>query len=1100
MSNTHPCPTCGAEITSGGLCVACALGDAFAEPGTTGNGSLGRIGGYELIEIIARGGMGIVYRARQSDPAREVALKALPGAELTSNEARQRFRIESQAMAKLEHPHILPVYELGEEDTTPFFTMKLAAGGTLSQRMEAYAGQWRQIAEFIATIADAVQFAHSHGVLHRDLKPGNVLFGEDDTIYVSDFGLAKLVGTDTDLTRTIAMMGTPTYLAPELVNGGKGGASAASDLWSLGVILYELLAGRPPFQAENVAALLRMISEQDPQALIGANAIPRDLAVITFKALAKDPARRYRTAQDLADDLRRWLAGEPIHARPVPLAERAWLWAKRKPAIAALLSLLILTLVGSAVLLVRKNDHLRVIDAERRAQIHSALLEKATAERQSRLPGRRERALALVRDACIYGSSVQARSVAASVLAIRDISFVKASNAIRFTSRAGPPAFTPDLNHYIAMVPDDLIRDKSWKNGALGLWRTSDLEVLKQVPLSDSQTLSNVAISSDARWVSATVGDDKLVIWDMKNERFFTSIESSEWKPAAEFDHTDDSLVAVINGRLQRIRLPRGTSGTAQTRNLGGAAYNWNIGHAIRVCLSPDGRALAVQHSDKIDGSRPSTTALRSYPTESKDVFDYKIPITEQQSPTMTWSANGLELFSFNSSQATLMMVRTTAPPARLPVVIAPVVGMEYCVAANPDERTLGWADESGLLRLEDRWAGQTEFQFPAASRFLVFAFDGRRFAYSPMPDRVALAEMHQSPVLKACTNRTFPWSRQNLNIQQFAASPDGRWFATCDRYCVALWRTSDMKCVAANVTDPKGTLTFSETTFDNLHFSDDSRHIYLHEAKARCSMLHLVEHPDGTAYLAGLGRATLMTDEGAKPLSETSNWPHEVSPLDLVAASPGGEWHITTRPDESASVAYLWRQGVIASKTGHPPEPAEPAWRTCLVSPDGRWWAVGACTSGKGGLPGYVYIESTDAGQQRTMLSKIECHSHLAVSPDSRWLLGSEGADYVIWDSTTWQPSFRLPAALSDSVPGSAAFSPDGTLLALEVDHGKIRLLRVGTWEEVLTITPPQDIPIERMAFSPDGRHLYTTGGQILHRWDIEKLQAELTAMRLGW
>jgi WD40 repeat protein len=131
---------------------------------------------------------------------------------------------------------------------------------------------------------------------------------------------------------------------------------------------------------------------------------------------------------------------------------------------------------------------------------------------------------------------------------------------------------------------------------------------------------------------------------------------------------------------------------------------------------------------------------------------------------------------------------------------------------------------------------------------------------------------------------------------------------------------------------------------------------------------------------------------------------------------------------------------------------------------------------------------------------SKIECHSHLAVSLDSRWLLGSEGADYVIWDSTTWQSAFRLPAALSDSVPGSAAFSPDGTLLALEVDHGKISLLRVGSWEEVLTITPPQDIPIERMAFSPDGKRLYTTGGQILHRWDIEKVQAELTAMGLGW
>jgi serine/threonine protein kinase len=436
--NPHPCPICGAEVKAGGLCAACALGDAFAEAGTTGNGSLGSIGGHELTEIIARGGMGIVYRARQADPAREVALKALPGAELMSEASRQRFQIEAQAMAKLDHPAIVPVYELGEEDGTPFFTMKLAAGGTLSQRLGDYSGKWREIAELLLRIAEAVQYAHSHGVLHRDLKPGNILFDEERHALVSDFGLAKMIGSDSDLTRTLTMMGTPHYMAPEMARR-EGGVTTASDVWSLGVMLYELLAGHVPFQGENIPAVLRAVAEDKPTGLrstgiqpvseAGGNelkvrstsGIPRDLAVITLKALQKDPARRYGTAQAFADDLRRWLAGEPIHARPVSVPERAWLWAKRKPSLAAALALLALTLSASAYLLLRSNDQLRAVDTQRRGQIHRALLARADAERQSMTPGRRKRALALVREALTHSTSTQARSVAASALAVTDV-------------------------------------------------------------------------------------------------------------------------------------------------------------------------------------------------------------------------------------------------------------------------------------------------------------------------------------------------------------------------------------------------------------------------------------------------------------------------------------------------------------------------------------------------------------------------------------------------------------------------------------------------------------------------------------------------------
>ncbi|HRK14458.1 MAG TPA: serine/threonine-protein kinase, partial [Prosthecobacter sp.] len=303
------CPQCGAAIDpaeAGGMCVACLLGEAM-QPRVCQD-TLGVIGGHDLLEELARGGMGIVYRARQAESGKEVALKALPGAELLSEEARRRFHIEALAMARLEHPCILPVHDTGEDDGTPWFTMKLAKGGTLAGRITEYSGKWRETAELIARIAEAVQFAHERGVLHRDLKPGNILFDADDQPRVADFGLAKLLDEEMDLTRTIALMGTPNYMAPELTRGGKGAATTACDVWSLGVMLYELLAGQPPFHGDNLATVLRQLNEEEPALL--PRAVPCDLAVITRKALQKTPAQRYASAGALAADLRRWLRGE----------------------------------------------------------------------------------------------------------------------------------------------------------------------------------------------------------------------------------------------------------------------------------------------------------------------------------------------------------------------------------------------------------------------------------------------------------------------------------------------------------------------------------------------------------------------------------------------------------------------------------------------------------------------------------------------------------------------------------------------------------------------------------------------------------------------
>lgn len=408
MISTDPtCHACGSLLDPArgfGRCPACLFAGAFDDD------TAGSYGGHELLGELARGGMGVVYRARQLAPEREVALKTLWGASLDSPDALARFRNEAAAMAALDHPAVLPVYHFGEADGVPFFTMKLARGGTLAERLGRYAGKWREIAELAATIAGAVQHAHQHALLHRDLKPGNILFDEEEKAYVSDFGIAKLTDADAALTVTSAVLGTPHYLAPEIAARGARAATTASDVWSLGVILYELLAQRPPFEAEGIPALLRGIAELEPAPLPG---VPRDLAVIAQTALAKEPARRYGSARELAEDLRRWLGGHPIAARPASAWAKVVAWARRNPTVAALAVLLAAT-VGVAMAM--------LAGARREAvgRLRVSLFERAHTASTSMAPGQRAAALAALRQAAQLGPGADIRDEYITALALPD--------------------------------------------------------------------------------------------------------------------------------------------------------------------------------------------------------------------------------------------------------------------------------------------------------------------------------------------------------------------------------------------------------------------------------------------------------------------------------------------------------------------------------------------------------------------------------------------------------------------------------------------------------------------------------------------------------
>ena len=579
------CPECGAALRGRlgrGLCPRCVLRVTLADEPASGDSestvNAQRFGDYELIRELGRGGMGVVYEARHLSLNRTVALKMLHPSRLSSAAQLQRFRQEAEAVAALDHPNILPVYEVGSVQGQPYFTMKLAEGGALAGRIANFKSHLsnRDAVSLLAATARAVHYAHQRGIQHRDLKPHNILLDAGGRPYVSDFGLAKFAGRDSSLTLSTDVIGSPAYMSPEQAVGDTKYLTTASDVYGLGAILFELLSGRPPFAAENVPALLLKIVEEEPDASALKD---NDLRTVCLKCLSKDPRQRYSSAEALADELERWRRGEPILARPISGLERFWRWCRRRPALAALGASVVVLLL--TVTVVSTVSAIRVSTARQTAlQANEQLTAANTRLNES------------VRN--LDDSNARLNTTVSELELGRVEQLFTSGDSAAALARLGRILRDSPTNHIAAeYLLNSILREKLARPAA--------------PPLRHIREVESARFSHDGRFLVTSSMDGSARIWSVPSggmtfelrhsENFLTRIKGDAEVLQAEFS-PDDRYVATADGNGE-ARLWDKASGQLLAGPLHPpgrlAAFHQKAKRwGCRVMFSPDGRWLAA--------------------------------------------------------------------------------------------------------------------------------------------------------------------------------------------------------------------------------------------------------------------------------------------------------------------------------------------------------------------------------------------------------------------------------------------------------------------------------------------------------------------------